>query len=101
MGNKHVKARYLKLSTCRSWGSGGSGHYIFLANSNLHGSHQIQVAQFIYEMIVLSLPQKKVHPGIENGSLKSEIVEKLEALRPKKNFKEKTDPRWDKLKDLL
>ena len=28
-------------------------------------------------------------------------VEKLEELRPKKNFNEKTDPRWDKLKDLL
>ena len=37
---------------------------------------------------------------IDSG-LKSEIIEKLEELKPKKNFKEKTDPRWDKLKDLL
>ena len=65
------------------------------------GSHSIDVSQLIYESIILAVPQKKVHPGIENGSLKSEIVEKLEALKPKKNFKEKTDPRWDKLKDLL
>ena len=65
------------------------------------GSHSIDVSHLIYESIILAVPQKKVHPGIENGSLKSEIVEKLEALRPKKNFKEKTDPRWDKLKDLL
>ena len=65
------------------------------------GSHTIDVSHFIYESIILAVPQKKVHPGIENGSLKSEIVEKLEALKPKKNFKEKTDPRWDKLKDLL
>ena len=65
------------------------------------GSHTIDVYHFIYESIILAVPQKKVHPGIENGSLKSEIVEKLEALKPKKNFKEKTDPRWDKLKDLL
>ena len=65
------------------------------------GSHTIDVSHLIYESIILAVPQKKVHPGIENGSLKSEIVEKLEALKPKKNFKEKTDPRWDKLKDLL
>ena len=64
------------------------------------GSHSIDVSHLIYESIILAVPQKKVHPGIENGSLKSEIVEKLEALKPKKNFKEKTDPRWDKLKDL-
>ena len=65
------------------------------------GSNSIDVSHLIYESIILAVPQKKVHPGIENGSLKSEIVEKLEALKPKKNFKEKTDPRWDKLKDLL
>ena len=65
------------------------------------GSHSIDVSHLIYESIILAVPQKKVHPGIENGSLKSEIVEKLEALKPKKNFNEKTDPRWDKLKDLL
>ena len=65
------------------------------------GSHSIDVSHLIYESIILAVPPKKVHPGIENGSLKSEIVEKLKALKPKKNFKEKTDPRWDKLKDLL
>ena len=65
------------------------------------GSHSIDVSHLIYESVILAVPQKKVHPGVENGSLKSEIVEKLEALKPKKNFKEKTDPRWDKLKDLL
>ena len=65
------------------------------------GSHSIDVSHLIYESVILAVPQKKVHPGVENGSLKSDIVEKLEALKPKKNFKEKTDPRWDKLKDLL
>ena len=65
------------------------------------GSHSLDVSRMIYESIVLAVPQKKVHPGIENGSLKSDIAEKLKNLKPKKNFKEKTDPRWDKLKDLL
>jgi uncharacterized metal-binding protein YceD (DUF177 family) len=67
-----------------------------------HGSHEIQVAQYIYEMIVLSVPQKKVHPGIANGTLKSEILEKLKNLQTKeKPPSDETDPRWDKLKDLL
>jgi uncharacterized metal-binding protein YceD (DUF177 family) len=67
-----------------------------------HGSHEIQVAQYIYEMIVLSVPQKKVHPGIADGSLKSDILEKLKDLEPQeKPPSEDIDPRWNKLKDLL
>ena len=67
-----------------------------------HGSHEIQVAQYIYEMIVLSVPHKKVHPGIAGGTLKSEVLEKLKDLQPQGNTQsDGTDPRWDKLKDLL
>ena len=71
-----------------------------------HGEYQINVAQYIYELIVLALPAKKVHPGIEDGSLKSEILNKLEELSPKEQTKEiknteETDPRWDTLKKLL
>ena len=67
-----------------------------------HGSNEIQVAQYIYEMIVLSVPQKKVHPGIEAGTLKSDILEKLKNMETQKKIpSEETDPRWDKLKDLL
>ena len=67
-----------------------------------HGYHEIQVAQYIYEMIVLSVPQKKVHPGIEDGTLKSEILEKLKNLEPQqKSPSNDIDPRWDKLKELL
>ncbi|MDA7797489.1 DUF177 domain-containing protein [Flavobacteriaceae bacterium] len=66
------------------------------------GSYQIDVSQYFYEMVVLALPQKRVHPGIEDGSLKSEIVEKLKALEPKEtHLKGSEDPRWNKLKDLL
>lgn len=66
------------------------------------GSYQLNVAQYFYEMIVLALPQKRIHPGIEDGSLKSEIIEKLKALEPKEmHLKGSVDPRWNKLKDLL
>ena len=68
-----------------------------------HGEHQFNIAQYIYEMLVLAVPQKRVHPGVLDGSLKSDILDKLEELQPKENKEqsEKTDPRWDDLKKLL
>lgn len=68
-----------------------------------HGEHQFNIAQYIYEMLVLSVPQKRVHPGVLDGTLKSEVLDKLEKLRPKevKERLESTDPRWDNLKKLL
>lgn len=69
-----------------------------------HGEHEINIQQYIYELIVLAVPVKRVHPGVEDGTLSSEILEKLEELSPKEE-KEKTDedidPRWDTLKKLL
>jgi uncharacterized metal-binding protein YceD (DUF177 family) len=68
-----------------------------------HGEHQINVAQYIYEMLVLAVPQKRVHPGVLDGSLKSETLERLKELQPKevKENKKEIDPRWDALKKLL
>ncbi len=68
-----------------------------------HGEYQINIAQYIYEMLVLAVPQKRVHPGVSDGTLKSEILDKLEELQPKesKEQTEGTDPRWDDLKKLL
>ncbi|NAY91760.1 DUF177 domain-containing protein [Muricauda sp. JGD-17] len=68
-----------------------------------HGEYQINIAQYMYEMLVLAVPQKRVHPGVLDGTLKSDILDKLEELQPKeeKQESEKTDPRWDSLKKLL
>ena len=67
-----------------------------------HGSHQINVAQFIYEMIILATPNKRIHPGIEDGTLQSDILQKLEELKPKeKNNLNEIDPRWEDLKKLI
>ena len=69
-----------------------------------HGSYEVNVSQYIYECIVLGVPSKRVHPGVEDGTLKSEILEKLESLAPKEEKKineEDIDPRWNKLKSLL
>ena len=68
-----------------------------------HNEHQVNIAQYVYEMLVLAVPQKRVHPGIEDGTLKSEVLDKLQELQPKekKSNKEESDPRWDELKKLL
>lgn len=70
-----------------------------------HGEYEINVAQYIYELIILAVPIKRVHPGIEDGTLQSEIFSKLEELSPNEDNKTKSsegiDPRWNNLKKLL
>ena len=71
-----------------------------------HGEFEIDIAQYIYEMIVLSVPLRRVHPGIKDGSLKTEALTKLNELTIKEKKvenkeEENIDPRWDKLKQLL
>ena len=70
-----------------------------------HGEYEINIAQYIYELVVLSVPTKLIHPKVKDGTLKSEILDKLEELSPKAKGKrdgtKETDPRWDTLKKLL
>ena len=67
-----------------------------------HEAYQINVAQFIYEMIVLAIPNKRIHPNVIDGTMESETLNKLKELEIKKeNTVEETDPRWDKLKNLI
>jgi uncharacterized metal-binding protein YceD (DUF177 family) len=70
-----------------------------------HGEYELHLEQYCYEFIVLTVPTKRVHPGVEDGSLNSEILKKLEELSPKnkesKNKDEEIDPRWNTLKKLL
>lgn len=71
-----------------------------------HGEFQIDISQYIYEMIVLSVPLRRIHPGIKDGSLDTEALRKLNELTIKEQKQENKeeeniDPRWDKLKKLL
>jgi uncharacterized metal-binding protein YceD (DUF177 family) len=70
-----------------------------------HGDYQINIQQYVYEMVVLAVPAKRTHPGIADGSLQSEILERLSDyhIDTDKNKKEseEIDPRWNKLKNLL
>ena len=71
--------------------------------------HQLSVAQYIYESILLSVPTKRIHPGVLDGTLESKALEYLEnqdddlEQQFEDNEEEEldTDPRWDKLKQLL
>ena len=71
-----------------------------------HGSYEVNIQQYVYESIVLALPARLIHPGIEDGTLDSDILDKLEELRlkqPDESVDEdsEVDPRWDELKKLL
>ena len=70
-----------------------------------HGEYEVNIQQYVYELIVLAMPTKRIHPGVEDGTLDSEILKKLEELSPKvkdiKEDEEESDPRWNTLKKLL
>ncbi|WP_306618662.1 YceD family protein [Chryseobacterium ginsenosidimutans] len=58
--------------------------------------HAFNIAQLIYENVVLSIPMKKVSPNVKNEDL--EILEKFSPKEAEEE--EKSDPRWDALKNL-
>ena len=62
--------------------------------------HEIDLSQFIYEYIHLSLPYRRVHPDDENGEslCNKEMLKKLEEYSVREE--EHHDPRWDDLKNL-
>ena len=65
------------------------------------GEHEINVAQLIYEMILLSIPKKRVNPELEDEALEllDKYAPKAEEEVPEDENKE-SDPRWDSLKNL-
>ncbi len=58
-------------------------------------AHEIDVSQIIYEMLVLGIPLKKVHP--KKSDCNQEVISRLTQLDTEED---KTDPRWDALKKL-
>ncbi len=66
--------------------------------------HEIDVAQYLYEYVVLSLPMQKIHPvrkGGESGC-DPQMLRKLKEYTAEKPEKEREpDPRWDALKGIL
>lgn len=66
-----------------------------------HGEYQVDVSQYIYEMIVLSVPLKRVNPESVRNSITEDKIEPAAEKPAGTDTKEETDPRWDKLKNLL
>ena len=65
-----------------------------------HGDYQVNIAQYLYELVVLSIPQKHIHPDVLSGKIVPEYEAQDETeLEEKKE--DDIDPRWDKLKNLL
>jgi len=65
---------------------------------------EVNLAQYIYESICLSLPIQRYH-GMKGTKTKcnKEMIKKLKALltdSPKNEVTEEIDPRWNKLKDI-
>lgn len=59
--------------------------------------YEIDISQYIYEIISINMPLRKVH---EEGKCNKEMISRLKELSVDEE-PESTDPRWDKLKDLL
>lgn len=67
------------------------------------GEYEINVAQIIYELSLLSIPTKRINPNVDSEQAQ-QALDLLEKYAPKENPEEEnisTDPRWDSLKDLL
>lgn len=71
-----------------------------------HGEYELNIAQYLYELVVLSMPSKYVHPDIAKGEMDEETQALLEKYMPEGSDEQpdnddEVDPRWSKLKDLL
>ncbi len=71
----------------------------------LHPSeYQLEVAQLIYEFIVLSLPIRHVHPDDKEGKslCDADMLKKLDEYKTSGREKdEPEDPRWNELKKII
>lgn len=62
-----------------------------------HGDSAFNIAQLIYEAVILSIPMKKISPNV-----KDEDIELIEKFSPKieEDEEHEVDPRWEALKKL-
>ncbi len=65
------------------------------------GESELNIAQYIYEFIILSLPYQRVHPDDENGEsmCNDEMLRRLEDYEIDES-ENSIDPRWEKLKSI-
>jgi uncharacterized metal-binding protein YceD (DUF177 family) len=64
-----------------------------------HDQVNLDLGQFIYEFIALSIPIKKIHPSLRTED-ESEFKMIYSTSKDEEETREETDPRWEKLKKL-
>lgn len=64
--------------------------------------HELDLSQYLYEYITLSLPGKRVHPDDKKGksTCDKEMLKKLDHFITEEEKKEENDPRWNDLKNI-
>lgn len=62
--------------------------------------HAFNVAQLIYENVVLSIPMKKVSPDVSDEDLKILDQFSTKDIEEKEEEEHESDPRWEALKKL-
>ncbi len=66
--------------------------------------HEIDVSQYLYEYVVLSLPMQKIHPSDAGGlpGCDPDMLDRLDEFAVRRSEDEQeTDPRWDALKGIF
>jgi uncharacterized metal-binding protein YceD (DUF177 family) len=63
---------------------------------------KIDLSKHFYDYIILNIPIQKLHPDDEmgNSTCNPEMLKNLDKYSVKEGEKDKTDPRWDSLKNL-
>ena len=61
-------------------------------------NHAFNIAQLVYEEVMLSIPMKKISPNLKKEDL--EILQKYSPTDEPKEEQITSDPRWDALKKL-
>jgi uncharacterized protein len=66
------------------------------------GEHSVNIAQLIYEFIIISIPLKHVHPDDDNGlsGCDIEMIREIEKYTYNNKKYKETDPRWAVLKKI-
>lgn len=64
--------------------------------------HRVNIAQLIYEYIVLGIPLKHVHPDNSDGTsgCNPEMLDKIDDFTPHSEEENGIDPRWEALRKL-
>ncbi len=64
--------------------------------------NELNIMQYIYEYINLSLPIQRIHPDDEDGysQCNSEFLEKLKEFSKSEKKENEVDPRWEILKNI-